>query len=395
MAENSKVAITLLEGAASNRSLSELWDCVLGVQSVTDFYQSYEWYQAVVKLTADTDVKNCVVQVEVEGQTVALIPIQVVNRRGRLGTYSQIQIAGNIYTPRRWVLVLPDKRRLVARVFVEWLNEGPLQWHRFVWADADHDDELLHSLNEEFRRRGPTAVYSAESNVFTDLSGFAVADDFYRSLSKNTRKNIARSINKLARDFDVVVCRIDEHSKQIQQALDDYYLIYGRSWKEPERYPEFHRELSKVLGPRSSLRLYLMYLGLGGSAIDARSFSRASAIRYDSLPNSDYVPVAAYYFLKLDNRAYFLKTAYDEKYAKHSPGTALLWYAIRDLRDVERCTVIDHQKGDDPYKAKWGNRWEGRVKLISIHGRAWRLRLEYWLGRIRRLVTIFLGRRDG
>lgn len=389
---SSKTEVAFLDGAATQKEQFSLWMEILGNDGLADFYQSFEWYTAVAQLTSESDVSRRLVRVTLESRPIALIPVEYCRFRGRLGTYSRIQVGGNIYTPRRWSVVSAGDTENAASAFVDWLHDGSPKWDEFVWQDADRNDPFLIAVRDEIVGRGPVAIRPEESNVFTDLEAFKTSEEFYRSLSRNTRNNIAKALNKLAREFDVVVCRLGEDSPDVDRGIDDYYSIYARSWKRSERYPEFHRELKDYLQPIATLRLYLMYIKRRDNANGPGSLSRSDSISGEIPLGDDYVPIATYYFVKFDKTAYFLKTAYDEKYTKLSPGTALLWFCLRDLRDTDDCLRIDHQKGDDPYKAKWGNRQEERVSLCATNPASTRLRIERLLARGKHRLAAFVRR---
>jgi hypothetical protein len=136
----------------------------------------------------------------------------------------------------------------------------------------------------------------------------------------------------------------------VAAALADYDSVHARSWKSPERHPDFTRALLAAAAVAGRLRMGVLA--------------------------QDNTPIAAQYWI-VDPRpdggvvATVLKLAHDEAARALSPGTTLTAWMIRGLL-AEGVTMLDFGRGDDPYKRLWADLRRQRRGLILA--RPWRAR---------------------
>ena len=117
-------------------------------------------------------------------------------------------------------------------------------------------------------------------------------------------------------------------SPELNHYIDLYYHVYSKSWQETEDIgPTFHRDLMKLASEKGTLRLGFLFL--------------------------DNIPISAQLFIVDNETAYILKTVYDQRYRKYSPGKVLTYYMIRHVIDADKVYQIDYLHGDDPYKKNW------------------------------------------
>lgn len=125
----------------------------------------------------------------------------------------------------------------------------------------------------------------------------------------------------------------------VEQAMDHYELIYRKSWKDAEPYPEFVRGWARLCAEHGWLRLGIAYVG--------------------------GVPAAAQFWFTVNRRAYIFKLAYDEGYAQWSAGTVLSARMFEQSLDVDRVVEIDYLTGDDAYKRSWVSHRRERVGIVA------------------------------
>ena len=114
-----------------------------------------------------------------------------------------------------------------------------------------------------------------------------------------------------------------------------YEKIYAASWKIPEPYPDFVSGLCRICAEGGWLRLGVVYV--------------------------DDQPAAAQIWIVSAGIAAIYKLAYDERFAKLSPGTLLTAKLMEYVIDVDQVREIDYLTGDDAYKKDWmSNRRERR-----------------------------------
>ena len=109
--------------------------------------------------------------------------------------------------------------------------------------------------------------------------------------------------------------------------LADFQQLYARSWKIPERFPQYIPELFRVGLAKGLLRVGILYL--------------------------DGQPVAADTYILFNGKAIAYKGAYDTDYRKQSPMTVLMMFVFKHLIEVDGVSEINLGHSDAPYKKRW------------------------------------------
>ncbi|MDO9504997.1 GNAT family N-acetyltransferase [Hydrogenophaga sp.] len=137
--------------------------------------------------------------------------------------------------------------------------------------------------------------------------------------------------------------RIDIHS-QASDALEDaiaaYEAVYAKSWKTPERCPEFMPGLIRLAAHLGWLRLGVLWL------------------------NGE--PLAAQLWLVCQGKANIYKLAYVQGFEKLSAGSVLTTALMQHTMDVDGVGEVDYLSGDDAYKADWMAARRERVGLVAF-----------------------------
>jgi CelD/BcsL family acetyltransferase involved in cellulose biosynthesis len=137
-------------------------------------------------------------------------------------------------------------------------------------------------------------------------------------------------------------------SEHLNDYLDVYYDVYGRSWQQQERIgPTFHRDLATMVATKGWLRLGFLF--------------------------HDGIPRAAQFWLVANGTAFILKTVYDQEFKKYSPGKVLTSEMFKRAIDVDKVTTIDYVQGDEDYKKDWTPKRRERKGIVvynsTIKGR--------------------------
>ncbi len=152
------------------------------------------------------------------------------------------------------------------------------------------------------------------------------------------RETIRRRLRRAERE-----CRFELTADTVglDAAIDAFETVYGRSWKQPEPFPDFNAALMRALAPFGVLRLGVLYRG--------------------------NEPIAAQFWVVEHARATVLKLAHDEAHKPLSPGTVLTALMLRHLLDEEHVPEIDFGRGDDDYKRGWAASRRQRFGLILVN----------------------------
>ncbi len=177
------------------------------------------------------------------------------------------------------------------------------------------------------------------------------------------RETIRRKLRRAERD-PALTFTLTRRPEDVPSAWAAYQSVYGRSWKEPEPFPEFGPRLVVAAASAGLLRMGVL--------------------------SRDGTPLAAQYWTVEDGVATVHKLAHDETERALSPGTVLTAWMVRSLL-AEGVTGLDFGRGDDPYKQLWTDLRRQRRGLILA--RPWRPRGAaalgvQALGRLRRTRAI-------
>jgi CelD/BcsL family acetyltransferase involved in cellulose biosynthesis len=123
--------------------------------------------------------------------------------------------------------------------------------------------------------------------------------------------------------------------------MDEYYLVYARSWKRPEPYPDFHRRLAEKLSARDELLLGMVYF--------------------------EDQPVAAQMWVIHQRTASIVKLSYDETFKEYSFGTILTHKLISHVLSERTIDTIDYLTGDDRYKRDWMSSRRARLGIVAFN----------------------------
>ncbi|HEU4513712.1 MAG TPA: GNAT family N-acetyltransferase [Nocardioidaceae bacterium] len=145
------------------------------------------------------------------------------------------------------------------------------------------------------------------------------------------RRNVKRRLRRAMEEYDVRLRRLDEADPA---ALEAFFDLERRSWKGTagtaiacsDGTREFYSDVARQAAEHGYLALYFL--------------------------DFDGIPVAAHLGLRHNGRYYLPKIAYDEDYARFSPGQLLMRAIIEDV-SKDGPAVIDFLGLMAPWKADW------------------------------------------
>ena len=207
------------------------------------------------------------------------------------------------------------------------------------------------------------------TNIISDVSQFYDSSAYFNSLSKKLRQTIRTGLNRAHKTSNLSISLTESSGEN----MDHYYEVYNNSWKVQEEDSTFHRNLAKYLASQGKLRIFMLYSD-GEPEPDAPPLAWDSAITLKG-PVIGSIPVAAIFMVAHKGTAYYLKTSYKESFAKLSVGMILFWHAVKYLIDVDNIKIVDHQKGADQYKLKWGEVHEKRYQCLVANPKKYKPRI--------------------
>jgi CelD/BcsL family acetyltransferase involved in cellulose biosynthesis len=287
------------------------------------FYEP--WMLAAAMSTLDESVQVVVISERLSGEVTGIFPLQLAAKFRGL----PIRVLKSWRHPYCFLctpLIAQAHARATVRSFLDWLESpaAPARIVDFELCAADGAFDRLLSSELDARSRWRSVAKTYQRAVFRpgaeQVSGLSS-----RYLSDLRRRE--RRLNEIgSRTF-----RVYETPEDIRRGLDEFMRLEASGWKGREQ-----TALASAGGSRE------FFLRIGVEAMAQGRF------RLLALELSGVTIAMNCYFVAGDG-AFGFKMAYDESYAKYSPGLLLLHFAMQHWRTeaqprewVDSCAVPDH-----------------------------------------------------
>ncbi|HUA75959.1 MAG TPA: GNAT family N-acetyltransferase [Solirubrobacteraceae bacterium] len=345
-------------------SLAEQWNA-LALGGGTPF-MTYEWLDAWEAAFGDGACERIMLR-DAQGGLRACTCI-VRAGRGRLASTT------NSHSPD-WELLAADdaSRRELARALITkgaarvqlqgMLQDGP--------GAAALVDELAAGGYRTVREPGPFCPWLSLPGTWEELSA---------AISGSLRSQVRRRRKMLEREGELRF-RVGGQGAELERDLESFLRIEASGWKgrdgtailsRPET-ARLYREFAQAAAERGWLRLYFLEL--------------------------DGATIAADYDCAFGGTSYFMKTGFDERHARLSPGLVLRAEVLRSSIE-EGLTGYDFLGEPDTYKTRWTAERRPRLALWAyrreaLGGYAYRKRLRPLLKAARDRAAELRERRGG
>lgn len=181
-------------------------------------------------------------------------------------------------------------------------------------------------LQAAFARTGAASDrFFMFDNWIHPVAGQSSAD--YYNDRPSRLKNTIRRKRKKFEEAHALSTLVVSDGDDLDKAIADYQLIYAKSWKEDESFPDFIPALMRASARAGVLRLGVIY--------------------------ADGTPAAAQLWMIYSGTAMIYKLAYDEDYSALSAGSILSKHMMDQAIDVDKVEILDYGVGNDAYKRDW------------------------------------------
>lgn len=135
-----------------------------------------------------------------------------------------------------------------------------------------------------------------------------------------------------------------ETASDVESFIRAYDDVYGRSWKEPEPFPDFMPALLRLAAELGALRHGVLRI--------------------------EEKPIAAQFWIVWQGQAIIFKLAYDKDWNKFSPGTLLTMHMVKEVLEKDRVRELNFGRGDDDYKKLWMSQRRERWGIEAVNPRS-------------------------
>jgi hypothetical protein len=276
-----------------------------------------------------------------EGRLVAVVPLVLKSGQNHKGVkVSKLELLGNMASPVRMILLVKTSESDQLSILYELFKfiKNSIRWDVFEMnslPDEDFPSDMVAKV------AGDLGISVKRERHFGNyyLVGPEGGGDGYVSSRKPYIQRNLKTFGKKSNEIGGVRFELftQGSAAELDAAIDDYYSVLERSWKEWEVHPTFHRGMARWASKKGYLRLGLLYV-------------------------SDR-PIAGQIWLVCDSTAYIVRIAYDQELRKLSPGTRMTCDMMKYVIDVDGVGEIDYLIGDEDYKIDWLPQQRDRLRI--------------------------------
>lgn len=265
-------------------------------------------------------------------------------RLWRVRGWSGAMLTGvsNFYTPLYAPLGTASQQDDAVRAIIRHLK-GSRSWSALYLQPLAGDAPWLATLLDALKEAGLLHdTYHCFGNWYTNVEGLTI-EEYDSALPSQLRTTLSRAEQRLRRhgQYELQIVSGSVEPQLLRTCIAEYLLVYGKSWKRSEPYPDFIPELFELAS--------------------AQGWLRAGYLRLDGRP------IATQLWLTHAKIASIFKLAYESSQSRFSPGSLLTMAMIRHAISVDHVREIDFLIGDDPYKNAWMRERRARVGLVVFN----------------------------
>jgi CelD/BcsL family acetyltransferase involved in cellulose biosynthesis len=320
-------------------NLAQTWETLSKKQGELNPFLSFEWFKIWLEHFLKNDSLLILLPYR-EDRILAIVPLLIRQEKIDGIKVKRIELIGNIYSPIRFLLFnssdIEERENILFYVF-EFFTKFYKTWDIINLYPLPEENNCFDLVRMAVNRtKFKPSEYFCFGDWFLDkieLSG----DEYFEKLPKRVKKDIAYNQRRLRNmghyEFKVI------NNGDVDHYIDIYYDVYSRSWQERESIgPHFHRDLAKMAARNNWLRLGFLFF--------------------------NNVAMASQFWLACDGTAYILKTVYDQKFKKYSPGKILTSEMMKYVIDNDQVKTADYIHGDEAYKEDWAPKRRERKGIL-------------------------------
>ncbi len=335
--------IDTIDSIEKFRALKDIWNAALAKSTMDMPFMTHEWFSCWWSVYGGGNTLMILV-VREKGEIVAIAPFMKTQVHLCGFPASAITFIDEQHAGRMGIIFVKQDHALMGEIL------------RFLGKNAPLHSLLLFtgvekgSLTDLYLKPLLMADYPLYKEIPHELSPFVSVkgswESFLSHKSKPFRLKLNHQRNVLHRQG---TCEIETFThERIEKAIDEVLFIERRSWK--------YRNHSAIAGNNRKTEFY--------GAI-AREFAQKRWLML-SLLKLEGRPIAYLFNLAYKNRIYGLKSGYDIRYHKFSPGKYLLQHYVKYCFD-NRYIEYDMLGRNEPYKMEWATECRTHSKYMIFN----------------------------
>lgn len=321
--------------------LESVWNVLL-YQTDADFpFLTFEWLSCWWKSFGNAG-KLLILLVQDEQETIGLAPLMFTSLRMRGILLKAVTFIAN-YHSNRTAFILKNKHEEIISAIFEFLKSN-YKFDLIYLEMIEENTNTVNALNKVLDKEKYKFVVKSSCNspYIVIKQGW---DDYYKERLKKLRDDIRYGTNLLKKNHKF------EFKKFIgndQKVFSDILKVSQNTWQFKNNTAiashactvQFYRDLAEVCARKEWLNLYMLKI------------------------NNE--PAAFEFILNYKKKAYLLKTGFNERFRRFSPGILLLANSIKD--SFNYCLKEYDLLGEsDSYKMRWATAYRAHRKYLIFN----------------------------
>lgn len=314
------------------------------IQREGDFFSTLEWYRVFFErvLSGEHDLYLLGVQDTLGKKAFALLPLCVKKGVNFFGGFRTLSSANNYYASLFSLISNEEDAGTKESIIllVKYIASQKGKWSKVDLRPMSNQDGRIQQFDQAFKENGwDVRQYFCFGNWYLKVGDIYFSDYWEKipSRIKNTLKRKQKAFEQIP-NFKM---QIIKDKAQIENCVAAFDRVYRASWKRYETYPEFIRELIKMVAMQGKLRLGIIQIG--------------------------ELPIAVQFWIVHRQSALIYKLAYDHRYEHLSPGTVLTAHMIKQITEHDHVMEVDYLNGDEIYKRDWMSDRRERWGLMAFN----------------------------
>jgi CelD/BcsL family acetyltransferase involved in cellulose biosynthesis len=302
--------LEVIEAPEDLPGLQPEWDGLLDRCAYRTPFYSLDW----LRIWWDAFGHACRLRVLVMREGGALVGIAPLmfstERRARLLRIRKLGLVWNYYTPRVDFLLAAPPDACLKRVLEFCAGEAGA-WDMVEFTYLPEDSGNAARLRAQLESNGsPALVRTCCESPHVCFEGSF--EEYLQTRSQHFRRNLSNARNRLRKQGESEFVVLRGGSEALEERLEELFALSLRSWKGKAGTAE---------GARAELRRFY------GRVAECWAAKGGLELRFLQVNGA---PVASLISLIESDRVYTLKTAYDTRYRRLSPGTLIFHSLLED-----------------------------------------------------------------
>ncbi len=335
--------ITIVNDLTGFDRLHDSWNRLLESSDFDSVFMTHEWFSSFIR-AFNLEKQMSIVLVYDSCGLVGILPLYREYVKYGFLRCLVLKSITNVHTPKYSFIFRKGAGVLLPKVLA--LLQRMVQWDMIQVDYISQDLFILKHPSLMIQQRFHTAIVPIMKSPRILLGGDW--NTYYKEcFSKSLRQNIEKSIRKTQRFYELS-CEVIEGAKLTKTDLEEAFIIEDRGWKgqngssiiKNESFRKFYEQLAFQTSHNGWFALRFLKLGSRRVAFD--------------------------YCLKYKTSYNLLKTGYDEKLSKYSPGHILRKNSIMDAFE-SGYAICDLLGASDNYKLKMANGLDCLYSMYIFH----------------------------